>query len=61
MLGLFKKKNADPKKQIRELLGDVELPPVEVLEIGEDYVIGLYRDELEVEYVQVYELAKPTS
>jgi len=26
MLGLFKKKNADPKREIRAVLGDVELP-----------------------------------
>ncbi len=40
------------------LLGVVPLPPIEVLEIGDDYVMGLYRDELEVEFLQVFELKK---
>ena len=40
------------------LLGAVALPPIQVLEIGENYVMGLYRDEFEVEYLQVYEIRK---
>jgi len=40
------------------LLGAVALPPIEVLEIGDDYVMGVYRDELEVQYLQVHELVK---
>jgi hypothetical protein len=40
------------------LLGTVTLPDVEVLEIGEDYVLGVYRDELEVEFVRLYDLRK---
>jgi hypothetical protein len=41
-----------------KLLGAVALPPIEVLEIGEGYVLGVYRDELEVEFVQLYDLTK---
>ena len=41
------------------LLGVVALPRLHVLEIGEDYVMGVYRDELEVQYVKVYGLTKP--
>lgn len=40
------------------LLGTVPLPPIEVLEIGEGYVLGVHRDELEVEFVQLFELTK---
>jgi hypothetical protein len=40
------------------LLGVVALPPIEVLEIGDDYVMGVYRDELEVQYLQVHEIVK---
>jgi hypothetical protein len=40
------------------LLGVVALPPIEVLEIGDDYVMGVYRDELDVEYLQVHEIVK---
>ena len=42
------------------LLGMVVLPPVTVLEIGDDYFLGLFRDEFEVEYVQLYEISKPS-
>jgi hypothetical protein len=42
------------------LLGSVSMPPVRVLEIGPDYVLGVYRDELEVEYVQRFEITKPS-
>jgi hypothetical protein len=42
------------------LVGWVGLPPlVEVLEIGEDYVLALDRDELEVEYVRLFPLTRP--
>lgn len=41
-----------------QLLGTVILPPLEVLEIGEDYVLGVYRDELDVEFVRLYQLTK---
>ncbi len=40
------------------LLGVVALPPIEVLEIGYDYIVGVYRDELEVEYLHVHEIVK---
>lgn len=42
-----------------ELLGVIEMPPgVEVLDIGIDYVLGLQRDELQVEYVQLFQLRR---
>jgi hypothetical protein len=41
------------------LLGDVVVPAVRVLEIGDDYLLGVYQDELEVEYVQLFDLEKP--
>ena len=41
------------------MLGDVLLPPsFRVTQIGEDYVLGVWRDELEVEHVRMYELVK---
>jgi hypothetical protein len=40
-------------------LGPVVLPQIQVLDIGDDYVIGVYEDELEVEYLQVFEIVKP--
>lgn len=41
------------------LLGVVEMPPgIEVLDIGADYVLGLHRDELDVEYVQYFHLRR---
>ena len=42
-----------------ELLGSVAMPPVRVLEIGPDYVLGVIQDELEVEYFQVFTIVKP--
>ncbi len=42
------------------LLGIVALPSIEVLEIGDDYVLGLYRDALGVEYLHLYEIVKPS-
>ncbi len=39
--------------------GFVETPPdLEIYEIGEDYIVGKARDELGVEYVQLWELAR---
>jgi len=39
------------------LLGTVRLPPgVAILSIGMDYIIGLRRDELHVEYVEQFKL-----
>ena len=41
-------------------LGSVSLPPGgRVSEIGEDYVLGTWRDEMDVETVRMYELFKP--
>jgi hypothetical protein len=40
------------------LLGVVALPPIQVLEIGDDYVVGVRRDELEIQYVQLHGLRK---
>jgi hypothetical protein len=41
------------------LLGAVVLPQVQVLDIGDNYIIGVYEDDLEVEYLQVFEIVKP--
>jgi hypothetical protein len=43
------------------LLGTVTLPPIDVLEIGEDYVLGVFRDEMEVEYLRVHAIHKQES
>ncbi|MDH4351928.1 MAG: hypothetical protein OEW56_12345, partial [Gemmatimonadota bacterium] len=40
-------------------LGRVAVPPLRVLEIGEDYVLGIHRDDLGVEYLLAYQLLKP--
>jgi hypothetical protein len=41
-------------------LGTVDTPPgLMVYEIGKDYVLGLRRDDLDVEYVETYQLRKP--
>lgn len=40
-------------------VGPVSVPPVRILEIGDDYLVGVARDEVEVQYVQVFEIAKP--
>jgi hypothetical protein len=40
-------------------VGPVSVPPVRVLEIGDDYLVGVRRDEFEVQYLQVYQLARP--
>jgi hypothetical protein len=38
-------------------LGEVALPStLGVTEIGEDYVLGTWRDEMDVEYVRMYSL-----
>lgn len=42
------------------LVGQVTLPPLdEILEIGDDHVLGLFRDELDVEYVRLFRLQRP--
>ena len=44
-----------------ELQARVSLPEgVDLLEVGEDYVLGLARDDLDVEYVRMYQLERPT-
>jgi len=40
-------------------LGAVTLPPIDVLEIGDDYIMGVYRDEMEVEYLRLHTIFKP--
>ena len=40
------------------LLGVVALPPMEILDIGEDYIMGIHRDELDIEYVQMFDIVK---
>jgi hypothetical protein len=39
-------------------LGSVTTPDVQILEIGRDYLLGIYRDESDVEYLQVFDLHK---
>jgi hypothetical protein len=42
-----------------EFLGTVAMPPgIDVLDIGADYVLGLQRDELDVEYVRKFRLRR---
>jgi hypothetical protein len=42
------------------MIGELTVPErFGILEAGEDYVLGRWRDELDVEYVQVYRLEKP--
>lgn len=46
----------DPEGRV---LGFVETPAgLVVLEIGEDYIVGRFKDELDVEYVQVWPLER---
>jgi hypothetical protein len=40
------------------LLGTVTVPPLQVLEVGDDYLIGIDRDDLGVERVYVHEILK---
>jgi hypothetical protein len=40
------------------LLGVVALPPLEVLEIGDDYLMGIHRDGLDIQYLRVHEIVK---
>jgi hypothetical protein len=41
------------------LLGSVNVPAIRVLTIGEDHLLGLFRDELEIEYLQLFRILKP--
>jgi hypothetical protein len=41
------------------LLGEVQMPDrFQVYEIGEDYLLGVWRDEIDVEHVRIYPLEK---
>ncbi len=41
-------------------LGQVETPPgLEIAEIGSDYIVGVWMDDLGVEFVRLYSLHKP--
>lgn len=42
------------------MLGDIEFPPgLSVYEIGEDYVLGRWRDDMDIEFVRLHSLVKP--
>lgn len=42
------------------LVGRFEIPAdIEILEIGPDYLLALYEDPMDVEYVHLYELTRP--
>ena len=42
------------------LVGQFEVSAeIEILEIGPDYLVALYEDSMDVEYVHVYELTRP--
>jgi len=42
-----------------ELLGSLEMPPrLDLLEVGTDYVLGLARDDMDVEYIMKHRLRK---
>jgi len=41
------------------VLGTVDTPPgLEIYQIGNDYVLGVWRDETDVEHVRLYGLSK---
>ena len=43
-----------------EMLGTLPVPDrFEIYDVGDDYVLGRWRDELEIEHVLMYELVKP--
>ncbi len=41
-----------------ELLGSVPTPPIQILEIGDEYLMGIHHDELGIEYLQVFQIRK---
>ena len=42
------------------LLGTLTAPDgLDILDVGDDYALGLWRDDLAVEYVRLYGLVKP--
>ena len=42
-------------------VGPVSVPPVRILEIGDDYLVGVDRDEFEVQYIKLFRVARPGS
>jgi len=42
-------------------VGPVSVPSVRVLEIGDDYLVGVDRDEFEVQYIKLFRVARPGS
>jgi hypothetical protein len=43
-----------------QMLGEVHLPPrFQVHEIGDDWILGVWRSELDVEHVRMYRIEKP--
>jgi hypothetical protein len=45
-----------------QALGAIDIPEgIEVLDIGREFIVGLHRDELEVEYVSLFRIEKMTS
>lgn len=46
--------------RLGRLLGSVALPPgLQVTRIGPDYVLGIWRDDMDLEHVRMYRLRKP--
>ena len=44
------------------LVGRFELPAAfEVLEVGQDHLMGIFQDDMEVEYLLLYDLTRPPS
>ncbi|NNK48322.1 MAG: hypothetical protein HKP01_05585 [Gemmatimonadetes bacterium] len=43
-----------------QAVGPVSVPHVRILEIGDDYLVGVARDELEVQYLKAFAIAKPS-
>ncbi len=43
------------------LRGPVAVPAIRVLEIGEDYILGVRQDDLDVQYVQLFRLDRAAS
>lgn len=40
-------------------VGPVSVPPVRILEIGDDYLVGVDRDKFEVQYIKLFRVARP--
>lgn len=44
------------------LLGTVETPPdLDLLQIGDDFVLGRWQDQFDVDHIRLYDLIKPTA